>query len=217
VTFRNYTKGEFGYDGDSIEDIKKKLPQYLRTQNRAVTGGDYQTIANQFQTPYNGSIGKATAVLRNYGCAANIVDIYILAKDGEQGLQEASNDLKVALQEEFDIKKMLTDYICIKDGVIIEVDVVVDAVLDKFYKKFEDEFRERINRKVGLFFSLNNWDYGQPLKAVDLIKEISDIKEIRTIEVSLITEDEGNSGDLVTAKFYQIVRPQTFEINFVYE
>lgn len=217
VTFRNYTKGEFGYDGDSIEDIKKKLPQYLRTQNRAVTGADYQTIANQFQTPYNGSIGKATAVLRNFGCAANVIDIYILAKDGEQGLQEASNDLKVALQEEFDLKKMLTDYICLKDGVIIEVDVIVDVVLDKFYKKFEDEFRERINRKVGLFFSLNNWDYGQPLKSVDLIKEISDIKEIRTIEVNLITEDEANSGDLVVAKFYQIVRPQTFEINFVYE
>lgn len=217
VTFRNFTKGEFGYDGDNIEDIKRKLPAYLRTQNRAVSGDDYQTIANQFSTPYNGSVGKATAVLRNYGCAANVIDIYILAKDGEQGLQEANNDLKVALTDRYDEVKMLTDYVCIKDGSIIEVDVVIDVVLDKFYKKFEEEFKEKINRKIATFFSLNNWDYGQPLKSVDIIKQISDIKEIRTTEVNLITEDSENSGDLVTTKFYQIVRPQTYEINFVYE
>lgn len=58
VSFRNYTQGSFGYDGDGIDDIKRKLPPYLRSQNRAVTGGDYQTFANQFSTPYNGLVGK---------------------------------------------------------------------------------------------------------------------------------------------------------------
>lgn len=217
VTFRNYTKGEFGYDGDTIDDIKRKLPAYLRTQNRAVTGGDYGTVANQFSTPYGGSVGKATAVLRNYGCAANVVDIYILARDGEQGLQEASNDLKVSLTDYLETIKMFTDYVCIKDGVVVEVDAVVDVVLDKFYKKFEDEFRGKVSSKITSFFSLNNWDYGQALRAADLVKEISDIKEISSVFLTFNTEDPENSGELVTAKFYQIIRPQTVEINFVYE
>jgi hypothetical protein len=217
VTFRNYTKGEFGYDGDTIEDIKRKLPAYLRTQDRVVTPDDFDTFVNQFATPYNGIIGKSTAVVRNYGCAANIIDIYILARDGSDGLKEASSDLKVVLQEALEEKKMMTDMICIKDGDIIEVDVAIDLVLDKFYRKFEDQYREQINRRVGLFFSLNNWDYGRDLKNIDLIKEVSDIKEIRTISLNFVTDDEANSGDMVSADFFQIIRPTNVEINFVYE
>jgi hypothetical protein len=67
VTLRNYTKGEFGYDGDTIDDIKRKLPPFLRTQDRAVTGDDYETLANQFATEFHGQIGKASATLRSTG------------------------------------------------------------------------------------------------------------------------------------------------------
>jgi hypothetical protein len=217
VTFRNYTKGEFGYDGDTIEDVKRKLPSYLRTQDRAVTGDDYETLANQFATEYHGQIGKATATLRNHGCAANVIDIYVLAREDDDSLSEATNELKAALQEELEDKKMLTDYVCIRDGVVIDVDVVVDVVMDKFYKKFEEEYRERVNRKINSFFSLNNWDFAQSLKALDLLKEISDIKEIRNVELNFVTEDEDNSGTLVTARHDEIIRPSTLEINFVFE
>lgn len=215
VVFRNYTKGEYGYDGDTIDDIKKKLPQFLRTQNRAVTGDDYETISNQFATAFNGSVGKATAVLRNYGCAANIIDIYVLARSDAQNLAEATNELKVALKEELDSKKMLTDYVCIKDGSVIEVDINLDVIMDKFYKKFEDEYRIKLTRKIESFFSLNNWNYGQSLKAVDLVKEVSDIKEIRSIDINFVTDTD--SGELITAKFYEIIRSSTIDINFVYE
>jgi hypothetical protein len=217
VTLRNYTKGEFGYDGDTIDDIKRKLPPFLRTQDRAVTGDDYETLANQFATEFHGQIGKASATLRQYGCAANIIDIYVLAKEDDFFLTEASDELKAALMVEIASKKMLTDSICIKDGVVVEVDTTVDVVMDKFYKKFEDEFRERVLRKINTFFSLNNWDFGQSLKAIDLLKEISDIKEIRTVELSFITESEANSGTLVLTKHDEIIRPSTIELNFVYE
>jgi hypothetical protein len=217
VTFRNYTKGEFGYVGDGIEDIKRKLPPYLRTQNRCVTGDDYQTFANQFVTPYNGQIGKATAVLRNYGCAANIVDIYVLARQDTDQLTEAGNELKRALSDALGEVKMFTDFVCIKDGSVVEVDCQIDLTMDKFYKKFEDEFKQRVTNRLVTFFSLNNWDYGQSLKSIDIVKEVSDIKEIRTVDVNLVTDDEDNSGQLVVAQFYQIVRPQVVEINFIYE
>jgi hypothetical protein len=217
VTFRNYTRGEFGYDGDTIDDIKRNLPVYLRAQDRAVTGDDYEGIANNFSTAYSGSVGKATAVLRNYGCAANIINIYILAKDGSYGLQEAGNELKTALKNHLNTMKMITDEVCIKDGTILEVDVSVDVILDKFYRKFEDEFRERINRKINSFFSLNNWNYGQSLKAVDILKEISEIKEIRSTEMTFQTDSEDNSGMLVVAKYYEIIRPQNITTNFVYQ
>jgi len=217
VTFRNYTRGEFGYAGDTIDDIKRKLPPWLRTQNRAVTGDDYETMAEQFVTEFNGQVGKAKAALRNYGCAANLIDLYILSLDGENGLQESTDGLKNQLNEELENKKMITDIVCLRDGVVVETDVSIDCVLDKFYRKFEDELEVKINRRLDTFFSLKNWDYEKSLKAIDVVKALSDLREIRTFEINFITDDEDNSGDLVTTKFFEIIRPGTIEINFVYE
>lgn len=217
VTFRNYTKGEFGYSGDTLEDIRRKLPPYLRTQNRAVSGSDYETLADQFSTEFYGKVGKSRAVLRNYGCAANIIDLYVLALEGTDSLIEAVDGLKVSLEAELLDKKMITDKICIKDGVIIEVDVNIDLTLDKFYRKFEDETRVKIERRIDSFFSLNNWDYEKTLKVVDLVKELSDVKEINNFEVNFTTDDPDNSGEIVTTKFYEIIRPGTIEISFIYE
>jgi len=217
VTFTNYTRGEYGYVGDNIEDIKRKLPPYLRMQNRVVAGDDYEAFTDQFATEFHGQVGKSKAVLRNHGCAANVVDLYILALDGTDSLAEASNGLKRELIDALETKKMITDAVCVKDGVVIEVDVTIDVTMDKFYRKFEDEFRERTTRRVLNYFALNNWDYGKTLKAVDLIKDLSDIKEIRSIDVDFQTDTASNSGEVVTAKYYEIVRPISIEINFVYE
>lgn len=217
VTFQNYTKGEFGYAGDGINDIKRKLPSWLRTQNRAVSGDDYETLTDQFATEYHGQIGKSKAILRQYGCAANVIDLYILALSGSDDLEEASNELKVALSEELSTKKMITDYVCIRDGVVIRTDVALDVVVDKFYRKFEDEIRARINSKMTTFFSLNNWDYDQDLKSSDLIKQLADINEIKGTEVNFVTDNESNSGEVVVARFFEIVRPGVIDINFIYE
>jgi hypothetical protein len=141
VFLRNYTKGEYGYDGDTIEDIRRKLPLYLRTQNRAVTGTDYKTLTDQFTTPFHGQIGKSIAILRNHGCAGNVIDIYILANSGNGFLQEASNELKADLAEMLENKKMMTDLICIKNGEVLEVDVSVEVTLSRISRKFEQEIK----------------------------------------------------------------------------
>ena len=217
ITYRNYTKGEFGYNGDTIEDIRRKLPVWISTQNRAVSGNDYKILADQFSTPYHGQIGKSTAVLRNHGCAANIIDLYVLAKNGEDGLVEAGNELKVGLNNELNDKKMLTDFVCVRDGEVTYVDVVVDITMDSFYKKFEQEFSVNIDNKINEFFSINNWDYGKSLRDTELIKYLSSFKEINDISISFTTDDPDNSGSMVTASFYQIIRPDQVNVLYVYE
>jgi hypothetical protein len=217
VTFRNYTKGDYGYDGDTIEDIRRKLPNYLRTQDRAVTGLDYKTLTDQFVTPYHGQIGKSTAVLRNHGCAGNVVDIYVLAKSGNDGLEEANNDLKSQLAELLESKKMITDYICIKDGQVIEADVSIEVTLSKINKKFEQEIKTNITNKVDEFFNLNNWEFGQDLKENDIVKTMSSVKQTESFDVVFTTNEEENSGSFVGAKFFEIIRPGSVEISFMYE
>jgi len=215
VSFTNYTRGEFGYDGDTLEDIRRKLPEWIRTQDRAVTGLDYKTLADQFATPFHGQVGKSTAVLRQSGCAANIVDIYILAKENA-GLAEAGDELKVGLLEELNSKKMLTDHVCIKDGTQVLVDTSIEAVLDRFNRKFEQEIRTQIIRRVDAFFNINNWEFGQTLDARDLTKALADLKQIQGYEITFVTNDENNSGTIITANYNEIIRPDDLTISFLF-
>ena len=217
VTFTNYTKGEFGYAGDAIDDIKRKLPLWLRSQNRLVSGDDIKIYADQFATEFNGQVGKSVAVLRNYGCAANIIDLYILTLDTNDSLITSTNGLKVQLKDAMSSLQMMTDFICIKDGVVVSVDISIDLTLDKFYRKFEDDLTARANTRMHSFFSLNNWEYGKTLKNTDLIKSLSDMTEISSIDTHFQTTDPSNSGDVVVARFFEIIRPGVVEINFVYE
>jgi hypothetical protein len=216
VFLRNYTKGDYGYDGDTIEDIRRKLPVYLRTQNRAVTGLDYKTITDQFTTAYHGQIGKSNAILRNHGCAGNVIDIYILAKKDSDDLQEASPELKSDLSQLLEESKMMTDFVCIKDGEIIETDVSVEVTLSKINKKFELEIRQNIQNKINDFFKLYNWEYGQSLREADLVRFLSSVKEGQAYDIVFTTNDPDNSGSLVNAKYYQIIRPYEIMISFMY-
>lgn len=217
VSLRNYTKGEYGYNGDTIDDIRQKLPAWSRSQNRAVTGLDYKTLTDQFATPYQGQIGKSTVVLRNYGCSGNIIDVYILARDGLTGLAVASDELKNSLTNYINGVKMFTDFICIRDGQVISVDTTVDVVMDRLYRKFEEEFRVKIQRRLDAFFALSNWDYGETLRDVDVMKVLSDLKELNSIDLNFSTNDPNNSGNIVTSRFFEIIRPDTTFINFTYE
>jgi hypothetical protein len=217
VSLRNYTKGQFGYDGDTIDDIRNNLPAYVRSQNRAVTGLDYKTLTDQFATPYQGQIGKSTAVLRNYGCSGNIIDLYVLALDGPNQLTEASDELKVELQSYIDNLKILTDYVCIRNGQIIYVDINLDVVLNRIYRSSEEELRIKIQRRLDSFFALSGWDYNQNLKDSDIIKALSDLSQIDRFEINFVTTNPNNGGTLVTSKFNEIIRPDMTNIIFTYE
>lgn len=216
VTYRNYTKGEFGYDGDGVEEIRKKLPKYLKVQDRLVSVEDYKNFADIFVTPYQGQVGKSTAVLRHHGCAANVIDLYVLAKDDGNELVDATSELKAALLEAISEKKMMTHDVCVKDGTIISVDVSIDITLERNYRKFESQNKNITERLVQEFFRLENWDFDKDLKDSDIIKKLSSVKEFQTIDISFITDDAGNSGKTVTTRFYEIIRPEDITISFIY-
>ncbi len=221
VSVKNYTKSEYGYPGDGINEIKAKLPAYLRTQNRAVTGADYKYLTDTFATAYDGIVGKSNIVLRNHGCAGNVIDVIILAQTGDYRLIKASDNLKAALLEELNKKKIFTDHICIKDGEITYVDVNVNAFLNKNLKKFESEIRDKITERLEQYFSLQNWEFGKSLREKDLIKNVAVIKEVRQFDVNFITnksiEDNKISENLVIAKYNEVIRPDNISINFTYD
>lgn len=220
VHVKNYTKSEYGYPGDSINDIRKKLPAYIRTQNRAVTGADYKFITDRFATPYDGAIGKSNIVLRNHGCAGNVIDIVILAKTGDYRLVKANDNLKTMLLEELNEKKVFTDHLCVKDGEVIYVDININAHVNKSFNKFEPEIRNNITGKLEEFFDLSSWEFGHSLREKDMIKVLSSIKEVYQFDIGFITsqgiEHNKNEDNVVTVRYNEIPRPDNINITFTY-
>ena len=217
VNLTNYTKGEFGYAGDTIEDIRYKLPIYNQSQNRCVSGSDYKNYANLFKTPYNGVMGKTNAVLRHSGCSSNIIELYILAKVNNLDLAKASSQFKYEFTEYMNSNKMMTDYLSILDGEIILSNISVNVVMDKYYKKFEDEIKFNISSRIENFFSINNWDYEQNLRDVDIIKALSDMQQPSRYDIYFTTNDPDNSGKVVRARYFEIIRPESIAVSFTYE
>jgi hypothetical protein len=212
VTIRNYTKGDFGYVGDGIEDIRRKLPAWVKTQDRAVTANDYKTLSELYASPYNGQVGKALAALRNQGCAGNIVDLFVLSRDGDSGLKTASTQLKDEVGNYIDGKKIMTHFVCVRDGVIVLVDITLDVTVDKFYKKYKDEIDKKLRNRITSFFSLSNWEYGQNLKDSQLIRSLA-MPEVIDVDVSFSTSDPNNGGSNVSVKYYEIIRPDNLIVN----
>jgi len=217
VAFTNYTAGMNGYDGDTIDDIRTKLPAYNQSQQRAVTGQDYVDLTNNFVTPYNGQIGKSTAVLRNAGCAGNIIDLYVLAKNGSNDLQPVGDQLKDLLSDYIQTVKMITDYVCIKDGVIVTVDTIVDVIVPKFFRKFQDQIQAQIQQALSSFYALSNWDYGDALDDTDVIKALTSVSNITSATVTFTSNDPNRFGDMIVTQYFEIIRPDTTTINIIFE
>ena len=112
---------------------------------------------------------------------------------------------------------MLTDYVCIRNGIIVLVETVIDLTVNKIYKKLKEELTVKVTNKINEFFALYNWDYGQSLQDTDVIKFLSSIAELSYITATFTTNDPGNSGAIVTAKFNEIIRPDTLTFNFTFE
>ena len=109
-----------------------------------------------------------------------------------------------------------SDFVCLRDGTIIAVDISIEISVDKFYRKFEEEIKGKISERVNTFSGLNNWWFGKDLKSADLIKALSDIAEIQSITVDFETGITGNSGETVTTDYNEIIRFDDTSIAFMY-
>ena len=218
VNLSNYTRGQFGYDGDTVEDIRRKLPAYANVQNRAVTGSDYKNLVDLFVSPYNGQTGKGIAALRHSGCSANLINIYVLVKNGVDGLVVPTSQFKLELYEYLDTKKMLTDHISILDGVIILVSMNIDVFLTPQFIPFEEEISAAIYRDLAVFFNLQNWQYGQALRTIDVLKALNNIAQPYRYDIQFTVDNENNRNpNEVIVNFYEIIRPDSITLRFHYE
>lgn len=110
--------GMGGQEAETLEQARVNIPYYTRTNDRAVTLSDYQTLAQQYNDAQFGSVAYARSVVRteNALLEGNIVSIYAWTT-GPGGLVALSAQLKSALRTFLQTKSVGTDFVQILDGV----------------------------------------------------------------------------------------------------
>lgn len=107
-----------GQEAETLEQARVNIPYYTRTNDRAVTLSDYQTIAQQYSDPQFGSVAYARANVRteNALLEGNIVSIYAWTTGPGGGLVPLSAQLKTAVKDYVQTKSVGTDFVQILDG-----------------------------------------------------------------------------------------------------
>jgi len=97
------------------------------------------------------------------------------------------------------------------------VDTLIDLHIPKFYRKFSEEIKTKVTQRVNTFYSLVNWEYGKALRASELLQMLADIKEIKSVDISFTTNDPDQTGDIVSTKYYEIIRPDNLNVVLTFE
>lgn len=109
--------GQGGRSAETLEEARNNIPVYTRNNNRAVTLGDYQSIASLFSSSL-GSVAFARSTIRreNSFLEGNQVVIYAWTTGSSGGLVNLSAPLKQALRDYVQTKAIGTDLVQIFDG-----------------------------------------------------------------------------------------------------
>jgi len=205
ATLTNSTKGSGGTPAESVAHAKRYAPYFFRTQYRAVTGEDYNALANSF-VGTAGTTAKCMASLRSNGAAANVIDLFVLSKASSNQLERASVAMKKELLDYFKNYKMLTDDIVISDGVVRTLDIVATLYIDKSNKRFIDAIQQKAADKLQEYFNVDNLSFGQKISMADVNNFMLTVPEIRFFKVDNLPED-------IYVNFNEIVQLNNFEFN----
>tara|TARA_R110000824_G_scaffold4321_1_gene20911 strand:- start:16030 stop:17664 length:1635 start_codon:yes stop_codon:yes gene_type:complete len=199
----NTTKGSGGTAAESVAHAKRYAPYFFRTQYRAVTGEDYNALANSF-VGVAGKTAKAMASLRKNGAAANVIDLFVLAKASETQLERASVAYKKELLDYFQDYKMLTDDIVVSDGVIRTLDLVATLYIDSSNRQNADNIKQKTANELLRYFNVDNMEFGQVLSLADLNNFMLQVPEVRFFKINNIDSD-------IYVNFNEIIQLNNFE------
>jgi hypothetical protein len=203
----NRTAATGGSNAETAAHAKRYAPLTFKRQDRVVTLQDYTTVANSFRTT-QGTVGKATAVVRDAFSSANVIDVFVLEKSSDTTLQKASTAFKESLLNELEPKKMITDEVVVCDGLIRTLDIVISIRVDKELIDIEAQIQQQVVNELLDFFNVDNMDFGKPFIIADLNRRIFQLPNVRYATID-------NLDDIISVEFNEIIQLNNFTINTI--
>ena len=195
VTVTNASStGIGGQDAETLSQARVNIPYHARTNDRAVTIEDYQTLAQQFADPQFGSVAYARAAVRrdNALLEGNIVAIYAWTTGVSGGLASLSPQLKQVLQDYLQTKAIGTDFVQIYDGTYRPVPV---SLRFKVLDGFSVTDTKRLVTDT-LKAAINALRPGDPIYYSNLVRSLDEVLGVDTVNMATPISDLYTSSDL---------------------
>lgn len=188
INLNNSTStGVGGRDEETLEEARSNIPQHTRTNDRAVTLDDYQTLAMQFAHPQYGSVAYARASVRteNALLEGNIVAVYAWTTGPSGGLASLSAPLKLALRDQLQSKAVGTDFVQVFDGVDRPTPVSLRfKVLPGF--SVRETLGLILSTVKGAVIALRP---GQPLFFSNFVRILDEVQGVDTLSIATPSDD----------------------------
>ncbi len=200
VAIKNSTStGVGGRDAETLEEARISIPYHVRTNDRAVTTADYQTMAQAFTSPLYGSVAFARSTVRreNALLEGNIAIIYAWTTGSAGQLVNLSAPLKLALKDYMQTKAVGTDFVEVFDGTNVPVPV---SLRFKVFDGFEVLATKGLVEDTLSSF-VNVLRPGDPVLFSNLVRELDEVFGVDTIDIASPAADltPSNSMELFTA------------------
>lgn len=193
--------GSGGQDAETLEQARINIPAASRTNDRAVTLEDYQTVAMSFSTV---SFARAVVRTENSLLEGNLVFIYAWANGPSGTLVNLTPLQKLDLQSFMQTKALGTDLVVIGDGTATPLPISLRfKVLDGF-----DVTDTTLAVQSAL---LNFVDLLRPGQTVIFSKLFTTINNVNGIDTLILATP---TGDLSPANSLQLFTPP--DANFSY-
>jgi phage-related baseplate assembly protein len=186
VLFRNPNPSSGGTDKESLDAARLRAPKESAALSSATSGEDYSVQARGFTHPIFGSVLKAVASLKT-SLNANIVFLHVLAAGPDDIPVLPSLGLKQSLQTYFGDLKVLTDEVRIEDGAIKPVDVRANVVISR--SADPAQVRVEVDSRLKEFFSVDNFDMGQPLYQAQIYELLQSIEGVKFVQLREPVDD----------------------------
>ena len=205
VSITNPSKATGGANAETVDHAKKYAPLEFRRQDRIVTLEDYSVFGNTFISTF-GTVGKASAAVRQAYSSANVIDIYVLEKASDFQLQRATSNFKTQLLTAINKKKMATDDVVIVDGLIRTLDLITTIRIDQAEEENQDQIKAKVRDKILTYMNVDNRSFGENFSVAEINRQIFEVEEVRYSTIDNVEQD-------IPLDFNEIIQLNNLTIN----
>jgi hypothetical protein len=196
IAVNNPLPANGGSDFESTDKIRNIASSYFAAQNRVVTKEDYIArvlsmpakygkISKVYASPsflQQGDITKKWNDVNQFG-----VNLYVLSKDSNNRLTQATNALKNNLKTYLSKYRILTDGINILDGEIINIRIKFRIVALPQYNK--NYVLIKCISNIADYFNIDNIEFNQQIVISEIyyiLQSIEGVQAVKSVEIENI-------------------------------
>jgi len=172
----------------NTEEIRTQAMNFFPTQNRAVTGTDYEAIT--YAMPSHFGAVKRCRVVRDQDSLKRNLNMYVVSEDSRGKLIQSNSALKDNLKVWLNRYRMINDTVDILDAKIINVGIEFEVVSSEEVNRYEvlDNTIQALVNRFGRTMYI-----GERFYITDVFTELNKVRGVvDTVNVKLVNKSGGS-------------------------